>query len=102
MRTPKDFIESRATDDFIEHDIEECGLCCHRNLMNEVAKEMLAKGNTGKDAISSWEKEVKSRWQKSKFYKFYQEQLEKLPPDMPRDEKLETIKKAFEAKNWEM
>ena len=60
-----------SQDPLIEHDIETCGMCFHRFLMGEVAKDMLASGDTT-NAISRWDKEVLRRWQAGKFYQLWQ------------------------------
>ena len=89
--TDKTFLEHMASDEHLEdHDPEECGLCYHRRLWAEVAREMLASDDV-KDAIARWEKEVRRRWEESKFFKLWQE--EKAAGRDPH--------KAFAERGWE-
>lgn len=92
MRTAKDYIESQSQDPLIEHDVEECGMCFHRHLMQQVAQEMLEAQDFAEDAPGRHWDEVTKRWQQGKYYKLYQE--EKAAGRDPA--------KAFAERGWEM
>lgn len=74
-----------------EHNISICGLCYHRKIMSDIAKKLLKDGTT-KNAIKDWDKEVRDKWQQSKYYKLYQKALKNgLDPNVE-----------FAKKGWEM
>ena len=66
-----EFLESLSKNPLIEHDLEVCGMCLHRFLMCEVAKDILASGDLT-DATARWDQEVQRRWQAGKFYQLWQ------------------------------
>lgn len=72
--TDKEFLESMAkSDSLIDHEPNgTCGMCHHQFLMAEVAREMIANGDTG-EVINKWSTETKRRWEDSKFFKLWQE-----------------------------
>lgn len=78
-------------DELLEHDIETCGMCYHRFVMAEVAREIKASGDFT-DAIHRWSKEAERRWRDGKYVKLYNEELA-----AGRDPH-----KAFEERQWEM
>lgn len=68
----RQFMEVYAhNEDFIDHDVEECGLCCNRAIMGEVSREFLDAGNL--DFVALHE-EITRRWQDTKFFKLWQEE----------------------------
>jgi hypothetical protein len=65
-------------------------MCHYMNLGAEVAREMIEAGEY-EDVVSKWAAESRRRWEKSKFFKLWQEE-QKAGRD-PR--------KAFEEREWE-
>lgn len=91
MRDGKELLESMAKiAEYLEHDIETCGMCFHRHVMSEVAREMLEK-NEFEEAASKWDTEVKRRWEEGKFFKLWQEEKKAGRDPHP----------AFESRGWE-
>lgn len=93
--TGREFLESMAkSDELLDHDGETCGMCRHRKIDAEVAREMLLL-SMGKDeiedAIAKWSAESQRRWRETKFFKLWQE--ERAAGRNPE--------KAFEARGWE-
>jgi hypothetical protein len=78
------------SDDLVDHDGEACGQCHYMILGAEVAREMIEAGEY-EDVVSKWAAEHKRRWEKSKFFKLW-EQEKKAGRD-PR--------KAFKDRGWE-
>lgn len=67
-----EFLQSMATaDELIDHDVEVCGMCYHRHVMAEVARELIAAGQFA-DATQLWAEEERRRWEESKFFKLWQ------------------------------
>jgi hypothetical protein len=54
------FLQSQTRQD-IEHEPGACGHCEYRRLMAEVAREILASGDTD-NGIARWADEVQARW----------------------------------------
>lgn len=70
--TDKQFLESMSqSDSLVDHE-DGCGMCEHQRIMAQVAREMLAAGNT-EDAISKWSDETHRRWNDTKYVKLWQE-----------------------------
>ena len=87
----QDFLERMArSDELADHDGETCGLCHNMILGAQVAREMLEAGEY-EDVVSRWAAEHKRRWEKSKFFRLWEE--EKKAGRDPR--------KAFEERGWE-
>ena len=70
-----EFLVSRSKDiepdDPSMHDLEVCGMCFHRSLMRDVARDMLTTDDTT-NAVIRWSEEVQRRWQAGKFYQLWQ------------------------------
>ena len=87
----RQFLENISKgDELLDHDGETCGMCYHRKIDAEIAREMLAKGDF-EDGISKWAAESQRRWREGKFFKLWQEERA-----AGRDPQ-----KAFEDKGWE-
>lgn len=87
----QDFLEKMAgSDELVDHDGKTCGQCYYQILGAEVAREMIEAGEY-EDVVSKWAAEHKRRWEKSKFFKLW-EQEKKTGRD-PR--------KAFKERGWE-
>ena len=87
----RDFLERMArSDDLVDHDGETCGLCHNMILGAQVAREMLEAG-AYEDVVSKWATEARRRWEKSKFFKLWQEEVK-----AGRDPH-----KAFKDRGWE-
>jgi hypothetical protein len=87
----QDFLERMARSDaVVDHDGETCGMCHNIILGAQVAREMLAAGEY-EDVVSKWATEARRRWEESKFFKLWQEELK-----AGRDPH-----KAFEERGWE-
>ncbi len=85
------FLEGIAKSDaMVDHDGENCGMCHHIILGATVAREMLKAGEY-EDVVGKWADESQRRWQESKFFKLWQEEVK-----AGRDPH-----KAFEEKGWE-
>jgi hypothetical protein len=84
----KEFLENMShTDTLVDHE-DGCGICEHQRIMGQVARDLLAEGNY---SIAAWDKEAKRRWQESKYFKLWQEEVK-----AGRDPN-----KKFEEKGWE-
>src|SRR5436189_4628023 len=71
----QDFLERMArSDELVDHDGETCGMCHNMILGAEVAREMLAAGEY-EDVVSKWATEARRRWESSKFFKLWQEEV---------------------------
>ncbi len=87
----QDFLERMArSDDTVDHDGETCGMCHNIILGAEVAREMLETG-AYEDVVSKWAAENRRRWEQSKFFKLWQEEVQ-----AGRDPH-----QAFEDRGWE-
>src|ERR1700716_392357 len=70
----QDFLERMArSDDLVDHDGETCGMCHSMILGAQVAREMIEAGEYD-DVVGKWAAENKRRWEKSKFFKLWQEE----------------------------
>jgi hypothetical protein len=70
----QDFLERMARSaDLVDHDGEACGLCHNMILGAQVAREMLAAGEY-EDVVGKWAAEARRRWEKSKFFKLWEEE----------------------------
>ena len=79
MMTDKEFLESMAKSDqknelICCNDPEKCGFCTHHLIMGRVANEMLESGKF-EDGVKNWSDEVKRRWEDTKFFKLWQEEV---------------------------
>lgn len=81
------------SDALMDHDAETCGICHQRILGAQVARELLQAGSIAgaPDAIERWSVEATRRWQDSKFFRLWQEELA-----AGRDPH-----EAFKARGWE-
>jgi hypothetical protein len=71
----QDFLERMArSDDLVDHDGETCGMCHNMILGAQIAREMIEAGDY-EDVVSKWAAETRRRWENSKFYKLWQEEL---------------------------
>ena len=71
----QDFLERMArSDELVDHDGETCGLCHNMILGAQVAREMLAAGEY-EDVVSKWAEEARRRWEASKFFRRWQEEV---------------------------
>jgi hypothetical protein len=69
------FLERMArSDELVDHDGETCGLCHNLILGAQIAREMLEAGEY-EDVVNKWAAEARRRWEDSKFFKLWQEQL---------------------------
>lgn len=95
-RTGRDFLESMSQcDELLDHE-DGCGLCHHRVLDAEAAKEILASYPADvdiplKEVVGKWCDLSTKKWQDSKYFKLWQE--EKAAGRDPH--------KAFEERGWE-
>ena len=70
----QDFLQRMArSDDLVDHDGETCGMCHNMILSAQVAREMIEAGEY-EDVVSKWAAETKRRWEKSKFFKLWQDE----------------------------
>ena len=75
----QDFLERMArSDELVDHDGETCGMCHNMILGAQVAREMIEAGEY-EDVVGKWAAENKRRWEKSKFFKLWQEETEGRP-----------------------
>jgi len=87
----QDFLERMArSDDLVDHDGETCGMCHNMILGAQIAREMIEAGEYA-EVVSKWATEVRRRWENSKFYKLWQQELK-----AGRDPH-----KAFKDRGWE-
>jgi hypothetical protein len=87
----QDFLERMARSDaLVDHDGETCGMCHNMILGGQVAREMIEAGEY-EDVVSKWAAESRRRWEDSKFFKLWQEEL-KAGRDPHR---------AFQDRGWE-
>jgi hypothetical protein len=87
----QDFLERMAQSDaLVDHDGETCGMCHNIILGAEVAREMLQAGEY-EDVVSKWAAEARRRWEASKFFRLWQEEVR-----AGRDPH-----KAFQERGWE-
>lgn len=75
--TDAQFLETMSrTDSLLDHDPDGsccvCGMCHHQFLMAQVAREMIAAGET-EDVIKKWSEESERRWRSSKFVQLWDE-----------------------------
>ncbi len=71
----QDFLERMARSDaVVDHDGETCGMCHTIILGAQVAREMLAAG-AYEDVVGKWAEEARRRWEASKFFKLWQEEV---------------------------
>ena len=71
----QDFLERTArSDELVDHDGQTCGLCHNMILGAQVAREMIEAGEY-EDVVSKWAAETRRRWEDSKFFKLWQEEL---------------------------
>lgn len=78
----RQFFESMSKDPLIDHD-DNCGQCEHMKIMAQVAREMLEEENFD---LKAWDLEVRDRWEKSKYFKLWQEETKagRNPNDVQR------------------
>ena len=70
----QDFLERMArSDELVDHDGKTGGQCHYTILGAEVAREMIEAGEY-EDVVSRWAAEHKRRWEKSKFFKLWEEE----------------------------
>ncbi|MBI1917267.1 MAG: hypothetical protein HYS12_21415 [Planctomycetes bacterium] len=70
----QDFLERMArSDELVDHDGETCGMCHNMILGAQVAREMIEAGEY-EDVVRKWATEARRRWEKSKFFKLWQEE----------------------------
>ena len=87
----QDFLELMARSDaVVDHDGDSCGMCHNIILGAQVAREMIEAGEY-EDVVSKWAAEARRRWERSKFFKLWQQEKE-----AGRDPR-----KAFEERGWE-
>jgi hypothetical protein len=87
----QDFLERMAqSDSLVDHDGEACGMCHNIILGAQVAREMIEAGEY-EDVVGKWAAESRRRWEQSKFFKLWQEEVQ-----AGRDPH-----KAFEDRGWE-
>ncbi len=67
----REFLQSQ-TRQHVEHEPGTCGHCEYRRLMAEVAREILASGNT-ENGIARWADEVQARWAGGDFQRLHDE-----------------------------
>jgi hypothetical protein len=98
MVSDTEFLKSMAkAGNLLDHNVEICGQCYYNKLCSDVAREMLIsieKGEDGadKDIVKRWDNEHHKRWEESKYYKLYVEELrERRDP-----------RKAFDERGWIM
>jgi len=71
----QDFLERMArSDELVDHDGETCGLCHNMILGAQIAREMIEAGEY-EDVVNKWATEARRRWEESKFFKLWQEEL---------------------------
>ena len=72
----QDFLERMARSDaLVDHDGEACGMCHNIILGAQVAREMIEAGEY-EDVVSKWAVEARRRWEESKFFKLWQEEVQ--------------------------
>lgn len=81
------------SDELVDHDGETCGMCHHRILQAQVAREMLTEGSIPEadEAMRRWSAESDRRWKDTKFFRLWQEEAA-----AGRDPK-----EAFKQRGWE-
>lgn len=71
----QEFLERMArSDELVDHDGETCGMCHNVILGAQLAREMIEAGEY-EDVVSKWSAESRRRWEQSKFFKFWQDEL---------------------------
>ena len=75
----------------IDHDVEKCGTCYHRQLMYEEALAIEVTGDY-ENAIDRWADSLIRRWRDSKYYKLFVEES-----DAGRD-----WHEAFKTRGWQI
>jgi len=72
--TDSDFLQTMARMDLlIDHEPDTtCGMCHHQFVMAQVARDMIAAGETD-DVIKKWSEVAESRWRSSKFVQLWNE-----------------------------
>lgn len=94
--TDMEFLKNMTGQDrMLDHDIEECGQCYWNKISADVARYMMLAIEKGekdpdKDIVKRWAAEQHRRWEESKYFKLYVEELK-----AKRDPK-----KAFEDRGW--
>ena len=87
----QEFLQRMARSDAVVDDNgDTCGMSCNILLGAQLAREMLAAGEY-EDVVSKWADEARRRWEKTKFFKLWQEETR-----AGRDPH-----KAFEERGWE-
>jgi hypothetical protein len=72
----QDFLQRMARSDaLVDHDGETCGMCHNMILGARVAREMIEAG-AYEDVVSRWAAETWRRWQQSKFFQLWQQELQ--------------------------
>jgi hypothetical protein len=70
----RDFLERTArSDGLVDHDGEACGLCHNIILGAQADREMIEAGEY-EDEVGKWAAEARRRWEKSKFFKLWEEE----------------------------
>jgi hypothetical protein len=74
--TDAEFLETMSrTDSLIDHEPDTtCGMCHHQFVMAQVARDMIAAGET-EDVIKKWSDESDRRWRSSKFVQLWNEAI---------------------------
>lgn len=74
--TDAEFLETMSrTDSLIDHEPDTiCGMCHHQFVMAQVARDMIAAGET-EDVIKKWADESDRRWRSSKFVQLWNEAI---------------------------
>jgi hypothetical protein len=74
-RTDKEVLESlgRCDELISPEEVETDGLSFMMHTHAQVARDMVAKGDTDGDVLARWGKEVRRRWEEGKFFKLWQE-----------------------------
>jgi hypothetical protein len=94
--TNMEFLKNMTNSDkFLDHNVEECGQCYYNKLCADVAKDMMLAIEKGekdadKDIVKRWAAEIRKRWEESKYFKLYVDELK-----AKRDPR-----KAFDEKGW--
>lgn len=72
--TDRQFLESMSRIDLmIDHEPDTtCGMCHHQFLMAQVARDLIASGET-ENVIVKWSEESERLWRESKFVKLWEE-----------------------------
>lgn len=87
--TDHEFLKSMSSmDEYVDHE-DNCGQCCHQQIMAQVARELLASDDS--DLVKKWSEITKERWEETKYFKLWQEEtLANRDPNL-----------AFSARGWE-